>query len=443
MKVDYLITEIGSTTTLITAINSTPKGAVVVGQGRSYTTVLEEDVSIGLERALDNLQKNLGLEVDYSLMLASSSAAGGLKLTVHGLIEEMTVKAAREAALGAGGNIQFITAGKIKERDIKKIKALKPNLIMISGGTDFGEEETALFNARAFKEEGLNIPIIYCGNIALQDDMRELFSKEEIYIVPNVYPRVDTLNVEPARRIIQKAFEDNIILAPGMSKIRNMIKGSILPTPGAVMKSAELLYSSFGDVMVIDVGGATTDVHSVTNGDVKIQEILLSPEPKAKRTVEGDLGIFLNALNVINQLEDYEIGNITREELLGRVKAIPKTREEYDASLLLARKAAEIAVNRHVGSLKRLYGVKGDYVAYGKDLSKIKYIIGTGGALIGLGRGDEILSSLKYSKEDMTMLPRKEAMVHIDKDYIMSSAGVLSTINKEAALEILKNSLSL
>ena len=151
-------------------------------------------------------------------MLATSSAAGGLKITVHGLMEQMTVKAAKEAALGAGGIIKMVTAGKMRKSDIKKIHNINPNMIMIAGGTDYGERETALYNAELISAENFNKPIVYCGNIENREEISEIFEGQELYIIDNVYPRVDELNVEPARKIIQQAFEKNIVKAPGMSQ---------------------------------------------------------------------------------------------------------------------------------------------------------------------------------------------------------------------------------
>jgi uncharacterized protein (TIGR01319 family) len=102
-----------------------------------------------------------------------------------------------------------------------------------------------------------------------------------------VYPRIDELNIDPTRKIIQQVFEEHIVAAPGMEKIRTMVAGKIMPTPGAVMNAALALYDEIGDLMAVDVGSATTDVHSVTEGSPEIQAMLTGPEPFAKRTVEG------------------------------------------------------------------------------------------------------------------------------------------------------------
>lgn len=442
MRVEYLIAEIGSTTTVVTAFNF-KKGVEVVGQGKAFTSVLQGDVTIGLRNAINEMEEQLGESIEYDRMIGTSSAAGGLKITVHGLVQDMTVKAAKEAALGAGGIIKMVTAGRLRRTDIKKIKEINPNLIMIAGGTDYGERETALDNAEIIREAELNIPVVYCGNIANQEEIKEIFEGRELYVIDNVYPRVDELNVEPARGIIQDAFEVNIVKAGGMDKIKEMVDGAIMPTPGAVMEATKLLYEIIGDVIVVDVGGATTDVHSVTEGSVEILDILVTPEPKAKRTVEGDLGVYVNRENVLELLQPYELEGRTKESISSFIKPIPTTEEEKYWSKVLTQKAVNTAIDRHVGQIKRVYNSGRKFSAYGKDLSMVKYIIGTGGALTRLGKGKEMLESIKDVKGDITMRPTKEAKVLLDNMYIMACAGVLSRENKEAAIELLKASLNL
>ncbi|HOK62265.1 MAG TPA: glutamate mutase L, partial [Soehngenia sp.] len=261
MKIDLLVAEIGSTTTVINAFDNIQTAPVFIGQGQAPTSVIEGDVNIGLKGAITNFKESLGIvDLEYNELIATSSAAGGLKMTVHGLVYDMTVRAAKEAALGAGANIKFITSGRLRKLDLKKIEEIKPNIILIAGGVDYGERETALYNSQLIANLNLDIPVIYAGNIENHDEIKEIFkdTKTELYIVENVYPEIDQLNVEPTRKIIQQVFEKHIIHAPGMTKIREMVTGNIVPTPGAVMKASELLYDNIGDLVTIDVGGATT-----------------------------------------------------------------------------------------------------------------------------------------------------------------------------------------
>ena len=296
MKIDILVAEIGSTTTVVNGFMIIDE-INFVGAGQAPTTVCDGDVNIGLNNAIENLKQNLGIEkIEYDDMIATSSAAGGLKMTVHGLAYDMTVRAAKEAALGAGANIHMITAGRLMRTDLKKIEEINPNIILLAGGVNYGERETAVYNAELIAKLNLNVPVVYAGNIQNQEEMRLIFEGTDVklYIVENVYPKIDQLNVEPARKVIQDVFEEHITHAPGMEKVREMVSGNIIPTPAGVMEATKALSEVLDDVVTIDVGGATTDIHSVTEGSEEVSRQLISPEPYAKRTVEGDLGVYVN-----------------------------------------------------------------------------------------------------------------------------------------------------
>ncbi len=451
MKIDLLVAEIGSTTTVVNAFNDLDTCPVFIGQGQSATTVLEGDVNIGLKGAIEDLAKKLSVEsIDYKELIATSSAAGGLRMTVHGLVYDMTVKAAKEAALGAGANIKFITAGKLRRSDLRKIEEIKPNIILIAGGVDYGERDTALHNAELIADMNLNIPVIYAGNIENHEDVKEAFhgKQTELYIVDNVYPKIDELNVEPTRKVIQEVFEKHIIHAPGMEHVREMVTGPIMPTPGAVMAASQLLYDDIGDLVTVDVGGATTDVHSVTEDSDEISRILINPEPKAKRTVEGDLGVYVSMKNVVEMVGKEELAKelqITMEELEDLIenhKPIPETDLEKQFVEKLTLHATITAVRRHAGVLKHLYGPSGKKtIAEGKDLTRVKYIIGTGGALTRLPNRKSILHQISLSNKGNDLLPHTEAEILIDNHYIMASLGVMAKKYPEEALRLLENSL--
>ena len=448
MKVDVLVAEIGSTTTVVNAFNGIgTDNPAFAGQGQAPTTVLEGDVTVGLKGAIDSLSKNLQAdEITWDDMLATSSAAGGLKMTVHGLVYDMTVRAAKEAALGAGGIIKMITSGKIRRTDLKKIQEIKPNIILVAGGVDYGERDTALYNLEMILSMGLNIPVIYAGNIENQEEVRLMCEEagNQVYIVENVYPKIDTLVVEPTRKIIQDAFEEHIIHAPGMSKVRELVKGPIIPTPGAVMEAAKVLKEEIGDLVVFDVGGATTDVHSVTKGSEEVSSILISPEPEAKRTVEGDLGVYVNVNHVVEKIGMDNLRNEFPdvEELLADYKPIPETEREKQFVERLTQEAVLASLERHTGRLRYFYTASGKKtVAEGKDLTAIKYIVGTGGALTRLPQKKEILEKVKCHGREQELYPTKIATVLIDEDYILSSLGVLSKSYPEDALKLMKKSL--
>jgi len=450
MKIDVLVAEIGSTTTLVNAFNNVfTDRPEFFGQGQAPTSVLDGDVRIGLKGAIDDLCRTKGVDsIEYGEMLATSSAAGGLKMTVHGLVFDMTVRAAREAALGAGAIIHQVTAGRLRRTDLQKIRDIRPNLIMIAGGVDYGERDTAISNAEAVRSLDLPIPVIYAGNVENQEEMRLIFedSKAPLYIVENVYPKIDELNVEPARKVIQDAFEDHIIQAPGMAQVRDMVNGPIVPTPGAVMESARLLYECIGDLVVLDVGGATTDLHSVTVGSEEISRILISPEPVAKRTVEGDLGVYVNMKNIVeiigrDKLRD-ELG-IDIDKVMETYKAVPESAEEIKFVERLTLEAVLKAVERHAGKIRYVYGPSGrSTLAEGKDLSQVKYIVGTGGALTRLPHRVEIMKAIaKHNETGLFLFPNEEAQILVDNDYIMASLGVLSGKKPKDGVKIIVNTL--
>jgi len=454
MRINVLVGEIGSTTTVVNAFNGVYSGIpVFIGQGQAPTTVKDGDVNIGLREAIKNLSQSLKVDsIEYDELMCTSSAAGGLRMTVHGLVYDMTVRAAKEAALGAGANLHLITAGKMRKTDLTKLKEINPNIILIAGGVDYGERDTAIYNAELISGLNLNIPVIYAGNIENQEEIKEIFknTQTKLYITENVYPKIDQLNIEPTRKIIQEVFEEHITQAPGMGKVREMVNGPIMPTPGAVMLSAQLLKKELGDVLVLDVGGATTDVHSVTEGSDEINRILLSPEPTSKRTVEGDLGVYVNLKNVVNRIGLDNLANklnISGEELselIENVKPIPATDLEKRFIEELTLEAVITAVKRHVGKFRDLYGPNGKKtIAEGKDLTNIRYIVGTGGALTRLPNRVEIMRQIPLSNKGNELLPNKEAKILVDNNYIMASLGVLSEKYPEAAMILLKNSLGI
>lgn len=453
MRINLLVAEIGSTTTVVNAFDDIEKDPKFIGQGQGATSVLEGDVNIGLKEAIDDLCRNLKISsIEYDDLIATSSAAGGLRMSVHGLVYDMTVRAAKEAALGAGANIKYITAGKLRKSDLRKIKEINPNIILIAGGVDFGERDTALYNSELIAQMNLGIPVIYAGNIENHEDVKDLFQEtnNELYIVDNVYPKIDELNIEPTRKVIQSVFEKHIIHAPGMEKIRDMVTGNIMPTPGAVMEASQLLYEEIGDLLTVDVGGATTDVHSVTEDSEEISRIILSPEPKAKRTVEGDLGVYVNMRNIVEMvgeevlMDELDLDEDGLANIIAHHKPIPKSELEKRFVEVLTEHATITAVKRHGGRLKNLYGPSGKKtIAEGKDLTGVKYLIGTGGALTRLPNRVNILRMIPDSNNGLDLLPNKDVEVLIDNHYIMASLGVMSKKYPEVALDLLLKSFGL
>lgn len=295
----------------------------------------------------------------------------------------------------------------------------------------------------------MDVPIIYAGNIAAAEQVEFILknSGKTVFVTENVYPKIDQLNVEPTRNIIKEVFAKHITKAPGMEKIYDVVDYEIHTTPGAVMKATQLLSEIYGDVLTVDIGGATTDVDSVTEGSNEIQEITISPEPVAKRTVEGDLGLFVNAHNVIDLIGKenlkHEFENL--DELIERISPYPKTdQDEYFISKL-ALYCFQQGIRRHVGKKKHIYTALGrKLIAEGKDLTAVRYLFGTGGFLSRSKYAKDVLKTVNNLSKlhPMELLPQNEVKIFRDKYYIFAAIGVIaSEIDKEIAKKILLEDL--
>jgi uncharacterized protein (TIGR01319 family) len=454
MIIDILVAEIGSTTTKATAIDGIAGSPRCLGQGRAPTTVLAGDVTIGLAAAIEDLRQGLGADrIEARETFACASAAGGLKMSVHGLVYDMTARAAKEAALGAGANLKLVTAGLLGRDALARIENMELNIIMIAGGVDHGDQATAIKNAEAIAALALDVPVVYAGNVDARDAVRRAFAARGreawLTITDNVYPKIDRLDVEAARRVIQTVFERHIVRAPGMEKIRSMVGGTILPTPGAVMNAAVLLEKTLGDLLVADVGGATTDIHSITAGSVEATAHALAPEPFAKRTVEGDLGVFVNRRNLIEMLgEDRlarELGR-TRQELAHLLEDYRPIPDAGQIPLVehLATLALKVALTRHAGRYVDAFSTAGMIsVAEGKDLSAIRNVVGTGGVLARLPHGKTMLGDMIRSEDKKRLFPPSDATLWIDADYVFAAAGAMASKYPEAALALMLRSIGM
>jgi len=436
---EIIVADIGSTITKVSAFCglSAGRNACFLGQGLGLTTVAEGDVAQGLEAARKDLETRVGVNTRDAALMAASSAAGGLRMTVHGLTRDMTLRAAREASLGAGAIVTFTTAGQMYPDAMEEVRRINPNIILLAGGVDYGDREIVMANARSLASLKLETPIVYAGNKTVRSEIRRLFESAgmPVFIVDNVYPRIDELNIDPVRKVIQDVFARHIITAPGMENVREMVRDDIIPTPGAVMRSTEILAEVMGDVMAVDVGGATTDVHSVTEGSPELKKMMIAPEPRSKRTVEGDLGVYINASRIV-EAAGSEPGQVDD------VRPIPETAGERENSARLARWAVDISIWRHAGQLRVAYGAYGrNELVEGRDLSAVKHVIGTGGALTRLGMGREILQNVKPDPRKSKLLPPVDAAVYLDRNNIMAAAGVLSRRYPKEAAKLLLESI--
>ena len=445
MILDALFADIGSTKTLVSAYSGIDQNRPhLEGQGVAATTVEKGDVCIGLEKAIDNLKEKLDSSpLEWKTMMATCSAAGGLRMAAHGLVESMTSKAAREASLGAGAIIVSDTCGLLSEDQVNHIIKSSPKIILLAGGVDGGETEKVLENTKMLAMTDGAFSVIFAGNKSLKPEVKKIFadSKVRLFITENVYPAIDQLNITRARNLIHHIFEDHLIESPGMERIKKMVDGPVLPTPGAVMRASQILAGHIGDLVTVDVGGATTDIHSVTKGSPELQEILLNPEPDAKRTVEGDLGVYINAPHVFELLIRSKPELMTELNLPNPLPRFPKTEQEASFLQSLTKVALSRALARHVGQRKKILTFKGEKeVIEGKDLTAVKWVIGTGGGLTRLSGGLQILTETFNSKNHYLLLPKKDPHYLIDNHYIMAAAGLMCLKSPQAALKMMENS---
>lgn len=445
----YLLIDFGSTYTKLTLVDL--QKAEIIATSKAITTV-DTNIMDGFNEALNSLETKYNKQ-KYQIVkkFACSSAKGGLKMITIGLVPELTVEAGKRAALGAGARVLKAYSYELQNQEIEEIKNSKPDIILLSGGTDGGNKKTIIENAKKIAKHFTDIPIIVAGNKCAYDEIIAIFTEynTNYILTDNVMPKLNELNVLPVREKIREVFMKNIIKSKGMDKAESYIDGILMPTPLAVLKAGEILANDIGDLIIVDIGGATTDIHSLADGYPSKPGINLRglEEPYAKRTVEGDLGMRYSALALLEasgekMFKDYGINDDIYAKCAYRhdnIDFIAKTEADLHFDETLAKIATKLAMNRHVGKIKVAYTPLGDvYNQYGKDLLQTKYLIGTGGILINSKNYEAILKEGLFSKQEPTLLKPLNPEIRIDNYYILSSMGLLAFEFPEIALRIMK-----
>ncbi|MCK8815819.1 methylaspartate mutase accessory protein GlmL [Natroniella sulfidigena] len=456
-----LLVDIGSTYTKATVFNLTELS--LKATVKAFTTI-KEGIDQGLKEVFDKLTEQ-GVELEeIDHKLACSSAAGGLKMVAVGLVPELTAEAAKRAALGAGAKVADVYSYELTADEIEEIIGAEPDVILLAGGTDGGNQDIILENAKRLAESELAAPVIVAGNKVVAKEVEETLvaGRKEVYLTDNVMPKLEELNIEPARQKIREVFLEQIIYAKGLDQVEGYLEGVIMPTPSAVMKAAELIAEGtaheegLGELMIVDIGGATTDIHSAakgqpTKGGVNLRGL---EEPYVKRTVEGDLGMRYSASSLMESVGEEEVLSFVEEELKDQLLAyidkigvevdyVPTEQEEKEFDLALAKAATNAAINRHVGRIETVYSPFGQqYVQYGKDLTKLDLIIGTGGVVVHSEKPAEILEEGLFNEEEPQILAPLEPKLMLDQDYILSAIGLLAEIKPKEALQLSKNYLT-
>lgn len=454
----YVITiDFGSTFTKVVVVDIINKRIILTDK---VPSTVGTDAEICMNRCFDKARQVLEDEFDETPKFATSSAAGGLRMSVTGLTASLSSLAGKSAALGAGAKIIASYTGLLKDDDIRKLEDSNTEIILLSGGYEKGNSSMVLKNAEMLAQSDVNAPIVYAGNSGITRDIRTLMKSggKKCYTVENIIPEIGKLNVGPSQEVIRHLFLERITDMKGFSRVKKYFDNDMIPTPVAVLHAGELLnkgtaaHKGIGNLMIMDIGGATTDVYSFNeNKSFKGAKLIGIEETFAKRTVEGDLGMRENSHGVISQ-KGYdkaadELG-ISEETLrssisnrIGNTDFLPETKEEHDIDDMIARTAIGAAARRHAGHIEASYERKGQFVQIGKNLTDITTIIGTGGILVHNDAPGAILKSALITDKDKNILLPHNADVFLDTDYVLFSAGLIRDIDEDAALEIMLNSI--
>ena len=465
-----LATDCGSTTTKAILIEKQGDEYRLTTRGEAPTTVEApfDDVTVGVSNAAREIEELSGRTIldengkvitptrpdgsGVDMYLSTSSAGGGLQMTVAGVVKSMSAESAQRAALGAGAIIMDVIAvddGRKDYQKVERIRALRPDMILMSGGTDGGTVTHLTEMAEMLRSAdpkprlgiGLKLPVIYAGNVEAHKAVEEIIADVvDLREVANLRPTLDRENLGPAREAIHELFLEHVMQqAPGYAKLMTWTSSGIMSTPNAVGKIMETIAAERNiDVLGVDIGGATTDVFSVFNKNFV-------------RTVSANLGMSYSICNVLTEAglpmiarwipfeaDDAYLRNQLRNKMI-RPTTIPQTLKDLQIEQAVAREALRLAFDHHK-SLAR--GLKGGQTEAGMELDKatgkttvdmlkLDMIVGSGGVLSHAPhRAQSALMMLDaYLPEGLTMLA-------VDSIFMMPQLGVLSTILPEAATQV-------
>lgn len=356
---------------------------------RTPTTV--DDLRRGFDTCRGKLDPAGECELYYS-----SSAKGGLRIAALGVVPELTLRMAKEAACSAGGKITSITAYKLCADDVRALLAGKPDIVLLTGGTDGGNEECVRHNLELLAGLPRELPVIYAGNRSLRDLVAEKLGDRELKVVENVLPELSRPNAEPAREAIRELFLARIVSGRGLDRIVNETGCEPVPTPLAMLEFLKCFYEYTErktNFAVVDMGGATTDFYSACAEKVESNVMVRGlPEPPVKRTVEGDVGMRVSARAAFEEIR----GELERrrgasfvsamERYIDRVGAeceyLPRTPEEREFDLALAAGCCTVALRRHAGRRRQIFTTNGPVALQtGRNLKSVSVVIGSGGFL--------------------------------------------------------------
>ena len=440
------------------------KAALVdVGTGElvataSHRTTIDTDVLDGWQACREQLAAADPAARDAAV-LACSSAGGGLRIAVVGNEELVTAEAGRRVALSSGGRVVHVASGGLDEASVAELGDSRPDVVLLVGGTDGGNAEVLLGCAGALAEAAWSGPVVVAGNV---DAQKEVASRLEVAGTPyvladNVVPRIGVLAPDSARAAIREMFLRHVIGGKHLSEhveFTAMVQGA---TPDVVLTAVELLAHGLdeetpgaGDVVVVDVGGATTDVYSVVEldpEDAGLSREVVATVP-ASRTVEGDLGMRWSARSTVEAalamgLVATDEEGAAASEVAAHRQAdpgyIPDSDAERDRDQELASLAMGVALRRHAGRAQVVFGPDGRVVERtGKDLREADRLVGSGGVLRHSGdSAREVMTRHLGDDGQGWQLPQGPRVV-VDTDYVLAPAGLLAARHPQAAYGLLR-----
>ena len=469
MQANILVYDVGSTYTKAAAFALKDRRFTFLGRGQSPTTL--HDVMEGARRAEAAIQAQ-GVQFAAEMKRYSScSAAGGLRMVALGYMPRVTAKAAKEVAMTAGARVmQVVSAEEPLSFRREVLMEINPDIILLSGGTDGGDEGCALENAEMICElHGKATVIVACNKYA-QRAVAELFDKAGVaYVrVPNIMPTIHELNIKPAREAIHEQFIRQITRARGLVEFRaGLSDQAVVPTPGAVLLASELLakgtyeQEGAGSLIRVDIGGATTDIHSalpeLEKLSIEERGLIINNEKQfSYRTVEGNLGLRVSATgipeavgpNAVIRAMDGDYG-VTPDEALRFAQHledhpdyIPADEREKSLERAMATCAINTALRRHAGhyadTADPVMGIMAG-TAIGRDLRRVERVLCVGGIFVHSDKqAAEEMVLRCFEDPGISLLPQEKPRIVQDRDYILYAMGVLGKYYPDAAFSFLK-----
>ena len=441
-----LLIDVGSTFTKIMVIDAEGR---VLARAESPTTI-DRDVMEGVERAIAALPDELRGPYDWSL--ASSSAAGGLRMASVGLTAALSGRAGALAAFGAGAKVVANEQGFLDDAAIGRIEATSPHLVLLAGGLDGGNSEALVHNAQALA--GLATPhgFVVAGNASAAGEAAGLLrgGARDVRVVENVFPRAGEIAITGTRDAVRDLFLKHITRAKGLDGLMETFKTECEPTPLAVSRALAHLPGGGGPVVFVDLGGATTDVHSL-GGVREEHRVVEIPEPEVMRSVEGDLGMRWGAPGTVEAMAASR--RAAAEARLGSDLAAEARRRRDTPSFLpaddhdravdreLAEAAVATAVERHAGKVVVRHRPWGDrYQVTGKDLRQTRLVVATGGAFRH-GRDPRDLVQRALESIEGAQSPRHPA-ISIDTSYALYATGLIARLSPGLARQLARSALA-